>query len=108
MAQHVRGDRHVELAADPPRPLVAREIDLAAHHHGEELVGGREMLRLHPVRVFRIAAILAVTLEIAQHGAAAGLGERRNGGIGVLGRVVDLRDVEHRRDAGVELAQRAE
>ena len=58
--------------------------------------------------VGRILGALAPALEIAEHRAAAGVGERLNQRVGMLRRVVDLRHVHHRGDAGVELGERAE
>ena len=51
-----------------------------------------------------VAGDAAGALEIAEGGAAPGIEQRLDGGVGVLRRVMDLRDVVHRRDAVVELA----
>ena len=51
-----------------------------------------------------VAGHAAGTLEIAEGGTAARIEQRLDGGVGVLGRVMDLGDVVHRRDAAVELA----
>src|SRR5262245_27931940 len=53
-------------------------------------------------------AVAAVTFEIADDGASAGVDECLYGGVGVLGRVMDLRDVEHCGDARVQLRQAPE
>ena len=50
----------------------------------------------------------AGALEIAEGGAAARIEQRLDGGVGMLGRVVDLRDVVHGCDAVVELAEPGE
>src|ERR1700730_14339424 len=47
-------------------------------------------------------------LEIAEGGAAAGIHEGLDSGVGVCRPVFDLRDVMHRRDAVVELAEPTE
>jgi hypothetical protein len=47
-------------------------------------------------------------LEIAEHRAMPRVDEAADRRVGVLGRVVNLRDVVHRGDTGIELAQRAE
>ena len=67
-----------------------------------------EILRPDASGVLRVSGPLAVPLEIAQHGAAAGIREPADRRVRVRRRVVNLGDVEHRRHAGVELAQRAE
>ena len=99
-----------ELASDLPGLLVARKVDLAAHDHGDELVARGEPLLLDADRVVRIlvAGNASRALEIAEGGAAARIHDALDRGVGVLGRVMDLRDVVHRRDAVVELAERAE
>ena len=48
------------------------------------------------------------TLEIAERRTTPRIEQGLDSGVGVLGRVVNLRDVVHRRDAIVELAQRTE
>ncbi len=47
-------------------------------------------------------------LEIAEGGTAAGIEERLDGGVRVLRRVMDLRDVVHRGDAVIELGETGE
>ena len=47
-------------------------------------------------------------LEIAEGGATPGIDQRLNGSVGVRRRVTDLRDVVHRGDAVVELAEPTE
>ena len=91
------------------------KIDLAAHDHVNELVARGEPLLLDARRVVRIlvAGIGAEdvgtrALEIAEGGAAPGIEQGLDGGVRVLRRVMDLRDVVHRRDAVVELRQAAE
>ncbi len=62
-------------------------------------------------RVLRIGIVRRVgsrALEIAEGGAAPRVEQRLDGGVGVLRRVMNLRDVVHRRDAVIELAERAE
>ena len=75
-----------------------------------ELVARGEPLLLDAARVVRILVARdgARALEIAERGAAPRIGERLDGGVRVLGRVMDLRDVVHRGDAAVELAEAAE
>src|SRR5207245_4271652 len=73
-------------------------------------------LRLDAERVLRILVALigkgrqvgTRALEIAEGGTAPGVEERLDRGVRVLGRVMDLRDVVHGRDAVVELAQSRE
>ena len=110
--QDVRRDLEAELAADRPGLAVGRlpEIDLAAHDHVDEFVARRE-----PARLMRVASVgywfpgnAAGAFEIAEHGAAAGIDQRLDGGIGVLRRVMDLRNVVDGRDAVVELREPAE
>ena len=97
-----------ELASDRPRRLEARQVDLAAHDHRHELVVGGEVLLLDAARVGRIliAGHVAGALEVAEDGAASRVGHSLDRRVGVLGRVMDLRDVVHRRDAAVDLAER--
>ena len=62
-------------------------------------------------RVLRIRVVRGVAsraFEIAEGGAASGIEQGLDGGVRVLRRVMDLRYVVHRRDAIIELAQRAE
>jgi hypothetical protein len=102
--------RKSQFAPDRPGLVEARQVDLAAHDHRDELVAGREPLALDAVGVGRIlvAGDGARALEVAEGRAAARIHEALDGGVRVLGRVMDLRDVVHRRDAVVELAERAE
>ena len=51
---------------------------------------------------------LAGALEIAEGGAASRIEQRLDGGVRVLGRVMNLRDVVHGRDAVVELRESGE
>ena len=51
---------------------------------------------------------VAGAFEIAEHAAPAGVDQRLDGGVGVLRRVMDLRNVEHGRHAVVELREAAE
>src|SRR6266576_4307839 len=50
----------------------------------------------------------AGTLEIAERGATPGIDKALDGSVGMFRRVMDLRDVVHRRDTIVELAQAPE
>jgi hypothetical protein len=61
----------------------------------DELVARGEPLRLDTERVQRILVPgnATGTLEIAESGAAPRVEQRLDGGVGVLGRVMDLRDV---------------
>jgi len=111
----MRRNLEPELAPDLPGLLVVRKVDLAAHDHGDELVGRGEPLLLDADSVVRIlvAGIAADNsgtraLEIAEGGTAPGIEQCLDGGVRVLGRVMDLRDVVHRRDAVIELAQAPE
>src|SRR5258708_19744469 len=52
--EDMRRDLEPELAPDLPSFLVARKVDLAAHDHGDELVGRREPLFLDADRVVRV------------------------------------------------------
>ena len=79
------------------------EIDLAAHDEADEIVGRQNARQARRILRILVPRNIAGAFEVAQHGAAAGIAKRLDGRIGVLLRVVDLRDVEHRRDAGVEL-----
>ena len=101
--EDMRRDLQAELAPDGPG-LVGRrvaEVDLAAHDHVHELVARREPLLLDAGRIGRIlvAGNAARALEVAERGAAPGVEQRLDRGVGVLRRVVDLRDVVHRRHA---------
>ena len=107
-ADDMQGDRQAELAADFPRLLIARQIDLAAHEHADELVGRREVLLADAPGVAGIFRLLAPALEIAEHGAPAGRAEPLDRGVGMFGRVMDLADVHDRGHAGVDLRDAGE
>jgi len=117
-ADDVRGDGDIELAPEIPGSCVeARglKVDLAAHEHGHELVARREVLLLDAACVVRIRRtrrrslqIGPRALEITEDDPSLGVGAAFDRSVGVPGRVVDLRDVVRRRDARVELAERAE
>jgi hypothetical protein len=83
-AHHMRRDRQVELAADLPGPLVARQVDLSAHDHGDELVVGREILLLDACGVPRVPGLLAVAFEVAESGASPRVHEPLDRGVGML------------------------
>src|SRR4029434_8906050 len=68
-AHDMRRDRQIELAPNLPRLLVARPVDLPTHHHGDELIVGREILRLDARRIAWIPGLLALPFEIAEDGA---------------------------------------
>jgi hypothetical protein len=104
----MRGDRQAELPADFPRLLVARQIDLAAHEHAEQLLGRRKVLLADALGVARIFRLLAPALEIAEHGASASGAQRLDRRVGMFRRMMDLADVHHRRHAGVDLRDAAE
>src|SRR5450755_3114705 len=111
--QDVRRDLEAKLAPDRPGLLIDRspEVDFAAHDHGHELVARGEPLPMDAERVLRISIVRGIgagALEIAEGGAAPRVKQRLDGGVRVLRRVMDLRDVVHRRDAIIELAERAE
>ncbi len=109
--QNVRGNLQVELPSQRPRLLGGRvaQIDLAAHHHGDELVVRREVAVSDAGRILRIlvAGNAAGALEIAERRAAAGVEQRLHRRVRMLRRMVDLRDVEHGGDAVVELREAA-
>ena len=73
--EHVRRDRQVEIAADLPGNVVSGPINLAAHHHGQELVGRGKILGADAFGVLRVSGLVAMPLEIAQDGTAAGIRE---------------------------------
>src|SRR6266581_4164118 len=104
----MRRNLEPELAPDVPGLLVARKVDLAAHDHADELVARAKPLLLHADRDLRIR-IVRVGRESARErvegGAALRIEERLDRGGGVVGRVMDLRDVVYRGDAVIELAQ---
>jgi hypothetical protein len=101
-----------ELATDHPGLLVTRQIDLAAHNHRDKLVGRGKVLVIDAGCVLGVficgRVVRSGTLEIAEGRAAPRIEQGLDGGVGVLGRVMDLRDVVNRRDAVVELAQASE
>jgi hypothetical protein len=97
------------------RPMVQRvgrfpQVHLASHDHVDELLVRREPLLLDAEGVLRILVSGYPTgaLEVAERGPAARVEQGLDGGVRVLGRVMDLRDVVHRRDSVVELGQAAE
>src|SRR5262245_21720953 len=103
------------MAPDDPGPLVLRKVNLAAHDHSDELVSRGEPLLLDAERILRIFVAGvgadnggARALEIAEGGAAPGIDQGLDGGVRVLRRMVDLRDVVYRRDAIIKLAQSTE
>ena len=106
----MRRNLQAELAPDRPGLRVGRQVDLAAHDHGDELVGRREPLLLDAGRISRVLVAGNATgaLEIAEGGAAPRIDERLDGSIRVRGRVMDLRDVVHRGDAVIELGEPTE
>jgi hypothetical protein len=61
-----------------------------------------------PPRVAGVLRGLAPAFEIAEDAAAAGVAQALDGGVGMLGRVVDLAHVHHGGDARVELRDAAE
>ena len=107
-ADDMQGDRQAQFAPDLPRVLVARQIDLAAHEHAEQLVGRGEMLLADASRVAGIFRLLAPALEIAEYGPAAGRTESLDRRVGMFRRMMDLADVHHRGHAGVDLRNAAE
>ena len=107
-ADDMQGDRQVQLAADFPRVLVARQIDLAAHEHAEQLVGRGKVLLADALGVAGIFRLLAPALEIAERRAAAGGAEPLDRRVGMFRRMMDLADVHHRGHAGVDLRDAAE
>lgn len=111
--KYVRGDLKTELASDRPRLFVYRvpQIYLAAHDHRDELIGRREELPFDPDCILGICVSWAVgprALEVAERRTTPRVEQGLDGGVGVLWRVVNLRDVVHGRDTVVELTQRAE
>ena len=62
------------------------KVDLAAHDHGDELVGRGEPLLLDANRVVRVLVAGNATraLEIAEGGAAPRIHDALDGGVGVL------------------------
>src|SRR4030095_6278108 len=90
------------------------ETHTAAHDNVHKRIAGGEVLVLDASRVDWIlisrnaGAEIAGALEITKGRAAARVEQRLYRSILVLRRVMDLRDVEHRGDAVVELAQPSE
>jgi hypothetical protein len=107
-ADDMQSNRQVQLAPDSPRLLVARQIDLAAHEHAEQLIGRGKVLLADALGVAGIFRLLAPALEIAEHRAPAGCAEARDRGVGMFGRMMDLADVHHRGHAGVDLREAGE
>ena len=107
-ADDMRRDRDAKLASDGLGFVIARQIDLAAHDHGDKLVVGRKILLLDAPRVRRIIGFFATAFEISERGAATRIHDPLDGRVGMRRRMVDLRDVVHRRHARIELAERAE
>src|SRR5256884_4323519 len=110
--EDVRRNLETELAPDLPRLCVGQfaQVDLAAHDHVDELIIRGEPLLFDAGRVTRILVAGNATgaLEIAERGAAARIEQGLDRGVGVRRRVMDLRDIVHRRDAVIELRQSAE
>ena len=107
-ADDMQGDRQVQFAPDFPRVLVARQIDLAAHEHAEQLVGRRKVPFADAFGVAGIFRLLAPALEIAEHCAAAGGAKSLDRRVGMFRRMVDLADVHDRGHAGVDLGDAGE
>src|SRR5437016_5782232 len=106
-------DRNADIAPDRPCLSVGRlsDIDLAAHYHGDELVGRAEIRLVEAVGVLGIRVTgggrnytLPSALEIAEGGTTPGIEQRLHGGVRMFRRVMDLRHVVHCGDAVVELA----
>jgi len=82
----------------------------------DELIVAGEILLAQARDVARIlgsfclppAAIDRLRIAVGEHGPHAGIGERLHGGIGVLGRVVDVRPIEDAGDAAVDGTERTE
>ena len=111
--EDVRRNLQTELASDRPGLRVDRrpEVDLAAHDHRDELVGRGEVLLFDAEGILGICIVRAVgsrALEVAERRTTPRIEQGLDRSVGVLWRVVDLRDVVHGRDAVVELAQRTE
>src|SRR5580704_11235914 len=117
--EDMRCNLQTKLPPDGPGLVGGRiaEIDLAAHDHVDEAVA-RQVARREPLlqdarRVLRIlvarhaGAEITGALEIAEGGTTPGIDQRLNGGVRVRRRVTDLRDIVHRGDAVVELAEPA-
>ena len=102
-ADDMQSDRQAQFAADFPRLLIARQVDLAAHEHGEQLIGRSKVLLADALGVAGIFRLLAPALEIAEHRAPPGCAEPLDRGVGMFGRMMDLADVHDRRHAGVDL-----
>jgi len=103
-------DHQVELAPDRPGVLETRKVDLAAHDHGDELIVRGKELPFDAARIGRVlvAGNIARALEITERGAASRVLDALDCGVRVRGRVMNLRDVMHGRDAVVELGERTE
>src|SRR5215831_6541975 len=119
----MRRDLKFELAPNRPGLLGGPrpEVDLAAHDHVHEPVAReiivREPLVVDAEGVLRIGIIriggdpwnpFAGALEIAERRTAPSIDQRLDGSVGVLGRVMNLRDVVYRRDAVIELRESGE
>jgi hypothetical protein len=85
-ADDVRHHLQPELAPEGPGRLEARQVDLAAHGHGQELVVGAEVLRLDAggIRRILVAGDIARALEVAEHAAPPRVGQALDRGVGVL------------------------
>src|SRR5262245_27652075 len=110
--EDVRRYLEAELAPDCPGRLVVLrpKVGLAAHDHGDELVGRGEELVFDADSVLRILIPGNATcaFEVPERSAAPRIEQCLDGGVGVLRRVMDLRHVVHRGDAVIELGKPTE
>src|SRR5262249_7113349 len=83
-AHDMRRDRQIELGPNLPRLLVDRPVDLPTHHHGDELIVGREMLRLDARRIAWIPGLLALPFEVAEDSASPRVHEPLDRGVRML------------------------
>ena len=120
LARFADADVHADPAADLARqiPVVLRDFgrrELGAarrERQRDEPVARREVLLRDAADVVRVlqAAVVPPRAEVevrravGEHGAEAPLLQRRDRRVGVLRRVLDVRPVEQRRDAGVDRA----
>jgi hypothetical protein len=100
-------DLQVELAPDLPHLLVALDIDLAAHDHAQKLVVGGEILLPDAARAAGMLLAVPPAFEIAEDAAAARVAQSLDGGVGMLGGMVDLAHVHHGRHARIQLRKPA-
>jgi hypothetical protein len=118
LARRVHGDARPDVARG--FPLARRHIHVAEarcrrQSEREELVVGREILLAQALDILRELVRsgvrpprLAQREAVAEQGTDSGFLQRLDGGIGVRRRLLDVRPIDDRGNAGIERAQRAD